>query len=104
MKTLTGSRAFFFASLCLTVLPRSARAAIVWTATHESGNLSEWMSGPNPTKTLPGGVVRKNVEVLGEQVYSGKYACKITVPGRHVRSVQPRPGRHPARAHADRRG
>jgi hypothetical protein len=61
------------------VLPRTAGAAVVWTATHEAGNLSEWMSGPNPTKTLPDGGVRKNVEVLGEQVYSGKFACKITV-------------------------
>jgi MYXO-CTERM domain-containing protein len=59
--------------------PRSARATVAWTATHESGNLSEWTLGPNPTKTLPDGTVRKNVEVLGEQVYSGRYACKITV-------------------------
>jgi hypothetical protein len=41
--------------------------------------LSEWTLGPNPTKTLPDGTVRKNVEVVGEQVYTGRYACKITV-------------------------
>jgi hypothetical protein len=59
--------------------PRSARATVAWTATHESGNLSEWTLGPNPTKTLPDGSVRKNVEVVSEQFYSGRYACKITV-------------------------
>ncbi|HEX3698332.1 MAG TPA: heparin lyase I family protein [Polyangia bacterium] len=45
-----------------------------WTSTFEKGDLSEWMPGVNPTKGT-----RKNVEVLGEQVYTGKYACKITV-------------------------
>jgi hypothetical protein len=73
------ARVFLVALLSSTALPRSARAAVVWTATHEAGNLSEWTLGPNPTKTLPDGGVRKNVEVLGEQVYTGKYACKITV-------------------------
>src|SRR5438045_4253528 len=68
-----------FASLASTLLPRSARAMVVWSATHESGTLSEWTLGPNPTKTLPDGGVRKNVEVVGEEVYTGKYACKITV-------------------------
>jgi hypothetical protein len=56
-----------------------AHAAVVWTSTFEKGDLSEWTPGTNPTKTLPNGMVRKNVEVLGEQVYTGKYACKITV-------------------------
>ncbi|HXI56138.1 MAG TPA: heparin lyase I family protein [Polyangia bacterium] len=51
-----------------------AHAAVVWTSTFEKGNLSEWMPGVNATKGT-----RKNVEVLGEQVHSGSYACKITV-------------------------
>src|SRR5882762_9763053 len=78
MNTCT-SRVFLLASLSLTTLPRLARATVVWTATHESGNVSEWMSGPNPTKMLADGGVRKNLEVVGEQVYSGRYACKITL-------------------------
>jgi MYXO-CTERM domain-containing protein len=46
----------------------------VWTATFEKGDLSEWMPGINGTKGD-----RKNVEVLGEQVYRGTMAGKITV-------------------------
>jgi Polysaccharide lyase len=56
-----------------------ARATVTWTSTFEKGDLSEWSPGINATKTLAGGVVRQNVQVLGEQVYTGKYACKITV-------------------------
>jgi MYXO-CTERM domain-containing protein len=51
-----------------------ARAAVAWTATFENGDLSEWMPGINPTKGD-----RKNVEVLGEKVYTGMYAGKISV-------------------------
>jgi hypothetical protein len=60
-------------------LPHVAHAAVVWSATHEAGDLKEWSGGTNPTKTLPDKTVRKNVEVLGEQVYGGKLACKITL-------------------------
>jgi Polysaccharide lyase len=56
-----------------------ARATVTWTSTFEKGDLSEWSPGINATKTLAGGVVRQNVQVLGEQVYTGKFACKITV-------------------------
>jgi len=59
--------------------PRLARAAVVWTATHEGGDLKEWSGGQNLTKALPDKTVRKNAEILGEQVYAGKLACKITV-------------------------
>ncbi|HVR03940.1 MAG TPA: heparin lyase I family protein [Polyangia bacterium] len=52
----------------------TARGAVVWTATFEKGDLSEWSPGINATKGT-----RQNVEVLGEQVHSGKLACKITV-------------------------
>ena len=63
----------------LTALPGVARATVVWTATHEGGDLKEWGGGVNLTKTLPDKTIRKNVEILGEQVYAGKLACKITV-------------------------
>ncbi|HEY2729314.1 MAG TPA: heparin lyase I family protein [Polyangia bacterium] len=52
----------------------TAHGAVVWTATFEKGDLSEWSPGINATKGT-----RKNVEVLGEQVHSGTLACKITV-------------------------
>jgi hypothetical protein len=58
--------------LCLAglALHSPARAAVLWEATFESGDLSEWTAGINN----PG-----NVEVLGEQVFAGLYAGKITV-------------------------
>ena len=65
-------------SLALLALaaPTAAHAAVAWTATFEKGDASEWMPGTNPKG--PDGV-RKNFEVLGEQVYRGKFAGKITV-------------------------
>ena len=66
--------AAFFVGASALASPRFARAAVVWTATFEKGDLSEWTPGINGTKGT-----RKNVEVLGEKVYSGKYAGKITV-------------------------
>ncbi len=54
--------------------PATASAAVVWTATFEAGDLSEWKPGVNATKDA-----RKNVEVLGERVLSGKFAGKIVV-------------------------
>lgn len=58
-------------ALCATV---PASAVVTWTATFEAGDLSEWSPGINATKGD-----RRNVEVLGEQVYRGMYAGKITV-------------------------
>jgi hypothetical protein len=55
-------------------VPATASAAVVWTATFENGDLSEWMPGINPTKGD-----RKNVEVLMEKAYTGMYAGKISV-------------------------
>jgi len=69
------------ASLLLTyglLVPAPARAAVVWTSTFEKGDSSEWMPGTNPKG--PDGV-RLNFQVLGEQVYRGKFAGKITVHG-----------------------
>jgi hypothetical protein len=53
-----------------------ARAAVVWKATFEKGDMSEWMPGTNAKG--PDGV-RENFQVLGEQVYRGKFAGKITL-------------------------
>ena len=55
-------------------VPARARAMVVWSATFEKGDSSEWMPGTNATKGD-----RKNFEVLGEQVYRGKFAGKITL-------------------------
>jgi hypothetical protein len=58
----------------VSAVSRPAQATVVWTSTFEKGDLSEWTPGTNPTKGA-----RKNVEVLGEKVHGGSYACKITV-------------------------
>ncbi|MDB4983570.1 MAG: hypothetical protein JWM82_4322 [Myxococcales bacterium] len=72
----------------LFALAAPAQAAVLWTSTFESNKsgdvcssnaaTSEWKPGINETKVV-GGTTRKNAEVLGEQVYSGSLACKITV-------------------------
>jgi hypothetical protein len=50
----------------------TAHATVVWTSTFESGSIApEWTPSINATAL--------NVQVLAEQVYTGKYACKITV-------------------------
>lgn len=51
-------------------VPSAALATVVWTADFEEGDLAEWTPGINN---------EGNVEVLGEQVYMGQYAGKITV-------------------------
>ncbi len=63
-------------SVLVMAFATAAHAAVVWTATFEKGDSSEWMPGTNSKG--PDGV-RKNFEVLGEQVYRGKFAGKITV-------------------------
>jgi len=78
-KMIRRSISSIFVLSLLMVPARPARAAVVWTATHEAGDLKEWGGGLNLTKTLPDKTVRQNAEVLGEQVYGGKLACKITV-------------------------
>lgn len=66
----------------------SAHAAVVWTATFEKGDSSEWQKGQNP---LGPDNVRKNFEVLGEQMYRGKFAGKIVVhPDDHFSADQVR--------------
>jgi hypothetical protein len=67
------------AFLAVLAFSGSANAMVVWTSGFEKGDLSEWTPGINATKTLPGGMVRQNVVVQQAQVYTGKYACEITV-------------------------
>ena len=65
-------------SLGLLLLAAPARATVVWTATMEKGDLSEWTSQTNGTKVLDGGV-RVNIEASKDRPYTGNYSCKVTV-------------------------
>jgi hypothetical protein len=75
MKNFVRWSSVLLAFLCSVGVAGSARAAVVWTSTFEAGDLSEWTS---PSINLTKGT-RKNYEVGGQQVYSGKLACSITV-------------------------
>jgi hypothetical protein len=55
-----------------------ARATVVWTATMEKGDLSEWTSQTNGTIHLDAGV-RTNILASTDRAYSGSYSCKVTV-------------------------
>lgn len=71
-----------FIGLSTLAIAGPARATVAWTSGFEPGPsalMTEWSPGINATKKLADGSTRRNVEVLGEQVYTGKYACKITV-------------------------
>jgi hypothetical protein len=70
--------ATLFISAAALALPAAARATVVWTATMEKGDLSEWTSQTNGTKALDGSV-RANIEASTERAYSGRYSCKVTV-------------------------
>jgi hypothetical protein len=67
------------AGLNVLAVSSAAHAAVVWTSTFEKGDLSEWGTPNNRTRNLPGGTTRTNIEVVGDYVYTGKYACKLTV-------------------------
>jgi len=71
LRWLTAGTSLVLAALAA---PAPARGAMVWTATFESGDLSEFTPGINGTNGE-----RMNIEVLGEQVYAGMYAGKITI-------------------------
>lgn len=58
----------------LLCLPQAARATVVWTATFESGDESEWTPGINGMNGA-----RDNVEVLSEEVFEGNFAGKVTI-------------------------
>ena len=67
-----------FVAFAALVVPASVRATVVWTATMEKGDLSEWTSQTNGTKMLDGGV-RVNIAASTERPYTGAYSCKVTV-------------------------
>jgi hypothetical protein len=67
------------AGLGIFARPPAAHATVVWTATMEKGDLSEWTSTTNGTKTLADGGVRTNIEASTDRAYTGSYSCKVTV-------------------------
>ncbi|HEX3696406.1 MAG TPA: heparin lyase I family protein [Polyangia bacterium] len=80
MSNLAVKRTFVALSVLSAVaLPAVAHATVVWTATMEKGDLSEWNGSTDPTKNLPDGTVRKNIEVVSDNVYSGTKSMKITL-------------------------
>jgi hypothetical protein len=66
------------AGVAVLALPALGHATVVWTATMEKGDLSEWTSQTNGTKVLDGGV-RVNIAASTEKPYTGNYSCKVTV-------------------------
>ncbi len=84
MKNFVRSWSVLLAFLCPVVVAGRASATQTWTATFEknkSGDVcssgaagAEFSPGINETKGT-----RINAQVLGEQVYSGSLACKVTV-------------------------
>ena len=81
-KTLRSARHLRASALAIGMavlaLPGLARAAVVWTATMEKGDLSEWTSQTNGTKALDGSV-RVNIAASTEKPYTGSYSLKVTV-------------------------
>jgi hypothetical protein len=83
MKTKTRSiwsvrAAALTAGVAALAMPGLARATVVWTATMEKGDLSEWTSQTNGMITLDGSV-RTNIEASTDRPYTGSYSCKVTV-------------------------
>jgi hypothetical protein len=84
MKNFVRSWSILVAFLCPVLVAGRARATQTWTATFEknrSGDVcssaaagAEFSPGINETKGT-----RINAQVLGEKVYSGTLACKVTV-------------------------
>lgn len=84
MKNFLRSGSVLLAFLCPVLVAGSARATVVWTAGFESNKSGDVcasnMAGAEFTPAvLDTNGTRINAQVLGEQVYAGKLACKITV-------------------------
>jgi hypothetical protein len=79
MKNLAGPRLFLLALLPVAAIAMPARATVTWKSGFEMGDLSEWTSSNNSTKTLSDGTMRKNIEFSNEHVYAGSFACKLTI-------------------------
>jgi MYXO-CTERM domain-containing protein len=70
--------------LCSVLVARRADASVVWTANFEKNKSGDVCGSNNPgAEFTPGAIVVQNgridAQVLGEQVYSGNLACKVTV-------------------------
>jgi hypothetical protein len=84
MKNFVRSGSVLLAFLCPLVLAGRARATVAWTANFEVNKSGDVCASTMPgAEFTPGAIVVNNgridAEVLGEQVYSGKLACKVTV-------------------------
>jgi MYXO-CTERM domain-containing protein len=84
MKNFVRSWSVLLAFLCPVLVTGTARATVVWTAGFESNKSGDvCASNMAGAEFTPGAIVvegtRIDAEVLGEQVYSGKLACKVTV-------------------------
>jgi Polysaccharide lyase len=84
MKNFVRWGSVLLAFLCPLAIAGRAAATVVWTATFEADQSGD-VCGSNKAgaEFTPGAIVmegtRIDAEVLGEQVYSGKLACKVTV-------------------------
>jgi hypothetical protein len=84
MKNFIRSASVLATLLCPLLVAGRAQATVVWTAGFESNKSGDvcasTMAGAEFTPAvLDTNGTRINAQVLGEQVYSGKLACKITV-------------------------
>jgi hypothetical protein len=84
MKNFVRSGSVLLALLCCELGTRRANATVVWTANFEKNKSGDVCGSNNPgAEFTPGAIVVENgridAEVLGEQVYSGNLACKVTV-------------------------
>jgi MYXO-CTERM domain-containing protein len=84
MKNFVRSGSVLLAFLCAMTVARRAAAAVVWMAGFESNKSGDvCASTAASAEFIPGAIVVNNgridAQVLGEQVYSGKLACKVTV-------------------------
>jgi hypothetical protein len=84
MKNFVRSGSVLLAFLFPLVVAGRARAMVVWTANFEVDKSGDVCASTAPgAEFTPGAIVVNNgridAEVLGDQVYSGKLACKVTV-------------------------
>jgi hypothetical protein len=84
MKNFVRSASVLLALLSPMLVSGRARATVVWTAGFESDKSGDVCASTTAgAEFTPGAIVmtgdRIDAEVLGEQVYTGKLACKVTV-------------------------
>jgi hypothetical protein len=84
MKNFVRSTSALLAFVCSALVAGRADATVVWTATFEKNKSGDVCSSSAPGAEFSPGInetkgTRINAQVLGEQVYSGSLACKVTV-------------------------